>query len=45
MLMFISYSFLLFSWVRLSSRGTAASIDLLYQPHVIDDGDCGAVGG
>jgi hypothetical protein len=34
-----------FSGVRLSPLGTAASISLLYQPRMIDNGDCGAVGG
>jgi hypothetical protein len=33
-----------FSWVRLSPRRTAASIGLLYQARMIDDGDCGAIG-
>jgi hypothetical protein len=33
------------SEVRLSPLGTAATIGLLYQPQMIDDGDCGAVGG
>jgi hypothetical protein len=31
--------------VRLSPRGTAATTGLLYQPQMMDDGDCGAVGG
>jgi hypothetical protein len=31
--------------VRLSPLGTAATIGLLYQPQMIDDGDCIAVGG
>jgi hypothetical protein len=30
--------------VRLSPLGTAATTGLLYQPRMIDDGDCGAVG-
>jgi hypothetical protein len=33
------------SEVRLSPLGTAATTGLLYQPRMIDDGDCGAVGG
>jgi hypothetical protein len=33
------------SGVRLSPLGTAAATGLLYQPHMIDDGDCGAIGG
>jgi hypothetical protein len=31
--------------MRLSPRGTAATTGLLYQPQVIDGGDCEAVGG
>jgi hypothetical protein len=31
--------------VRLSPVGTAATTDILYQPQMIDDGDCGAIGG
>jgi hypothetical protein len=31
--------------VRLSPLGTAATTDLLYQPQMIDDDDCGAIGG
>jgi hypothetical protein len=34
-----------FNGLRLSPLGTAATIGLLYQPQMIDDGDCGAVGG
>jgi hypothetical protein len=33
------------SGVRLSPLGTAATAGLLYQPQMIDDGDCGAIGG
>jgi hypothetical protein len=33
------------SGVRLSPLGTAATTGLLYQPQMIDDGDCGAIGG
>jgi hypothetical protein len=33
------------SGVRLSPLGTAATTGLLYQPQIIDDGDCGAIGG
>jgi hypothetical protein len=33
------------SWVRLSALGTAATAGLLYQPQMIDDGDCGEIGG
>jgi hypothetical protein len=31
--------------VRLSSLGTAATTSLLHQPKMIDDGDCGEIGG
>jgi hypothetical protein len=33
------------SGVRLCPLGTAATTGLLYQPQMIDDGDCGAIGG
>jgi hypothetical protein len=35
----------LLSGVRLSPLGTAATTGLLYQPQMIYDGDCGAIGG
>jgi hypothetical protein len=31
--------------VELSPLGTAAITGLLYEPQMIDDGDCGAIGG
>jgi uncharacterized membrane-anchored protein len=31
--------------VRLRPLGIATTTDLLYQPQMIDDGDCGAIGG
>jgi hypothetical protein len=31
--------------VRLSPLGTAATTGLLYQPQMIDEGDCGEIGG
>jgi hypothetical protein len=34
-----------YSAVRLSPLGTAATTGLLYQPQMIDDGDCGQIGG
>jgi hypothetical protein len=37
--------FIILSGVRLSPLGTAATTGLLYQPQMIDDGDCGAIGG
>jgi hypothetical protein len=36
---------IILSGVRLSPLGTAAATGLLYQPQMIDDGDCGAIGG
>jgi hypothetical protein len=39
------FSLFLFSGVRLSPLGTAANSGLLYTPQMIDDGDCGAIGG
>jgi hypothetical protein len=37
--------FFILSGVRLSPLGTAATTGLLYQPQMLDDGDCGAIGG
>jgi hypothetical protein len=31
--------------VKLSPLGTAATTGLLYQPQMLDDGECGAIGG
>jgi hypothetical protein len=36
---------IILSGVRLSPLGTAATTRLLYQPQMMDDGDCGAIGG
>jgi hypothetical protein len=36
---------IILSGVRLSPLGTAATTGLLYQARMIDDGDCGAIGG
>jgi hypothetical protein len=36
---------IILSAMRLSPLGTAATIGLLYQPRMTDDGDCGAIGG
>jgi hypothetical protein len=33
------------SGVRMSTLGTVATTGLLYQPQMIDDGDCGAIDG
>jgi hypothetical protein len=38
-------TFIIISGVRLSPLGTAATTGLLYQPRMIDDDDCGAIGG
>jgi hypothetical protein len=37
--------FIILSGMRLGSLGTAATTGLLYQPQMIDDGDCGVIGG
>jgi hypothetical protein len=39
------FFFIILSGVRLSPLGTAATTGLLYQPQMVDDGDCGAIGG
>jgi hypothetical protein len=39
------FFFIIISGVRLSLLGTAATTGLLYQPQMIDDGDCGEIGG
>jgi hypothetical protein len=36
---------IIFSGVGLSPLGTAATSGLLYKPQMIDEGDCGAIGG
>jgi hypothetical protein len=36
---------IILSGLRLSPLGTAATTGLLYKPKMIDDGDCGAIGG
>jgi hypothetical protein len=36
---------IILSGVRLSPLGTAVTTGLLYQPQMIDDGDCEAIGG
>jgi hypothetical protein len=41
----MSIFFFILSRARLSPLGTAANIGLLYKPQLIDDGDCGAIGG
>jgi hypothetical protein len=41
----IIYFINILRWVRLCPLGTAATLGLLYQPQIIADGDCGAVGG
>jgi hypothetical protein len=43
---FLYYFFIIIlSGVRLSPLGTAAIPDLLYEPQMIDDGDCRTIGG
>jgi hypothetical protein len=37
--------FFIISGVRLSPLGTAATSGLLYQPQMLDEGDCGEIGG
>jgi hypothetical protein len=39
------FFYFILSGVRLSPLGTAATIALLYQPHMVDDGGCGATVG
>jgi hypothetical protein len=39
------FFFIIVSGVRLSPLGIAATTGLLYQPQMIDDGDCGEIGG
>jgi hypothetical protein len=36
---------LFFFYLRRGTFGTAATTDLLYQPRVIGEGDCGEIGG
>jgi hypothetical protein len=38
------FFYFILSGVRLSPLGTAVTTDLLHQPQMIDDVDCGAVG-
>jgi hypothetical protein len=37
--------FIILNVVRLSPLGTAATIGLLFQPQMIDESDCGTIGG
>jgi hypothetical protein len=39
------FLFIILSGVRLSSLGTVATIVLLYQPQIIDNGDFGEISG
>jgi hypothetical protein len=41
----IFFIIIIISGVGLSSLGTAATSGLLYKPQMIDEGDCGAIGG
>jgi hypothetical protein len=38
-------SFFFILWGGTKSLGTAATSGLLYKPQMIDEGDCGAIGG
>jgi hypothetical protein len=42
---FLIIFFIIVSGVRLSPLGTAATTGLLYHPQMIDEGDCGEIGG
>jgi hypothetical protein len=42
---FLFSFFFFFSGLGLSPQGTAATSGLLYKPQMIDEGDCGAIGG
>jgi hypothetical protein len=37
--------FIIISGMGLSPLGTAATSGLLYKPQMLDEGDCGAIGG
>jgi hypothetical protein len=39
------YFFYYYWWGGTKSLGTAATSGLLYKPQMIDEGDCGAIGG
>jgi hypothetical protein len=39
------YFIIILNGVRLSPLRTEGTTGLLYQPQMIDDGDCGAIGG
>jgi hypothetical protein len=41
----VIYFFIIISGVRLSPLGTAVTTGLLYQPQMMDDGDCGEIDG
>jgi hypothetical protein len=41
----LRFIFFIISGVGLSPLGTAATSDLLYKPQMIDEGDCGSIGG
>jgi hypothetical protein len=44
-LLYLTLFLIILSGVGLSLLGTAATTGLLYQPQMIDDGDCGAISG
>jgi hypothetical protein len=43
--LFQQFFLIILSGVRLNPLGTAATTGPMYQPQMIDDGDCGAIGG
>jgi hypothetical protein len=44
-LLLLFFIVVILSWLGLSPLGTATTTGLLYQPQMIDDGDCWAIGG
>jgi hypothetical protein len=42
---YLVFFFIIISGVGLSPLGTAATSGLLYNPQMINEGDCGAIGG
>jgi hypothetical protein len=42
---YLTFFFIIIIGVGLSPVGTAATSGLLYKPQMIDEGDCGAIGG
>jgi hypothetical protein len=42
---YVIYYYYYYWWGGTKSLGTAATSDLLYKPQMIDEDDCGAIGG